>query len=100
MGIKIIKYNFSVVILVEKDTLISRETAKEIQDSGINVVNVKIADKIAKVIGNGVVDIKAYVDPQIAEDLKIKIDVNYEILKNILETTDSKDLKNVSDGFK
>ena len=84
-------------VLVEKDEVISREVAKEIQDSGINVVNVKIGEKVAKVIGNGVVDIRKYVDPKIADELKIKIDVNYEILKNILETTAKKDLKQVID---
>ena len=84
-------------VLVEKDNVISREVAKEIQDCGINVVNVKIGEKVARVIGNGVVDIRKYVDPKIADELKIKIDVNYEILKNILETTAKKDLKQVID---
>ena len=64
-------------VLVEKDNVISREVAKEIQDCGINVVNVKIGEKVARVIGNGVVDIRKYVDPKIADELKIKIDVNY-----------------------
>ena len=84
-------------VFVEKDEVISREVAKEIQDSGINVVNIKIGEKVARVIGNGVVDIKKYVDPKIADELKIKIDVNYAILQNILETTDKKDLKKVLD---
>ena len=72
-------------VLVEKDEIISKEAAKEIQDAGINVVYVNIEGKKAKVIGNGTVDIKAYVDPQIAEDLKIKVDVNYAVLQHILE---------------
>ncbi len=72
-------------VLVEKDEIISREAAKEIQDSGINVVYVNIEGKKAKVIGNGTVDIKAFVDPQIADDLKIKVDVNYAVLQHILE---------------
>ncbi len=82
-------------ILVQKDSLITREVAKEIQDSGINVVYVKIEDKKAKVIGNGTVDIKAYVAPKIAEELGIKVDVNYAVLQNILETTAEKDLAKV-----
>ena len=73
-------------VIVEKDEKISREMAKQIQDSGINVVFVNIEGKKAKVIGNGTVDIKAYIDPKIAEELKIKVDVNYAVLKNILET--------------
>ena len=82
-------------VFVEKGSVISREVAKEIQDSGINVVNVKIGEKTARVIGNGVVDIRKYVDPKISDELKIKVDVNYGVLKNILETTDKKELKNV-----
>ncbi|MGN1298365.1 MAG: DNA-directed RNA polymerase subunit beta [Candidatus Scatovivens sp.] len=82
-------------VLVEKDTNISPEVAKQIQDSGINVVYLKVNDQKVKVIGNGTVDLKAYVDPKIAEELEIKVDVNYEVLKNILETTDKKDLKKV-----
>lgn len=82
-------------ILVQKDSLITREVAKEIQDAGINVVYVKIEDKKAKVIGNGTVDIKAYVAPKIAEELGIKVDVNYAVLQNILETTAEKDLAKV-----
>ena len=82
-------------VLVESDELISKEVAKAIQDSGINVVHVKVDDKKVKVIGNGTVDIKEYVDPKIAEELKIKVDVNYAVLQNILESTDPKDLKRV-----
>lgn len=32
-------------ILVEKDSVISKEAAKEIQNSGINIVDVKVNDK-------------------------------------------------------
>ena len=73
-------------VLVEKDEIISEEAAKAIQDSGINVVYVNIEDKKAKVIGNGTVDIRAYIDPAIADELKIKVDVNYAVLQNILES--------------
>ena len=82
-------------VLVEKDTNITPEVAKEIQDSGINVVYLKVNDQKVKVIGNGTVDINAYVDPKIAEELEIKVDVNYEVLKNILETTNEEDLRKV-----
>jgi len=83
-------------VLVEKDEVISRELAREIQNTGINSVYVKIEDKKAKVVGNGVVDIKAFIDPKIADELKIKSDVNYEVLKNILENAkNDKDLKKI-----
>ena len=76
-------------VLVEKDEKISPEVAREIQNAGINVVYVQIEDKKAKVIGNGTVDIHAFVDPKLIEDLKIKVDVNYAVLQHILETTNN-----------
>ena len=84
-------------VLVEKDAVISREIAKAIQNSGINVVNINIEGKKAKVIGNGTVDIRTFVDPKIAEELKIKVDVNYEVLKDILSRAEGKDLKKMLD---
>jgi len=81
-------------VFVEKDEVISREVARQIQNSGINVVYVNIEGKKAKVIGNGTVDIHAHVDSKIIEDLKIKVDVNYAVLQNILETSkNDKELK-------
>ena len=81
-------------VLVEKDEKISPEVAREIQNAGINVVYVKIEDKKTKVIGNGTVDINAFVDPKLIEDLKIKVDVNYAVLQHILETAkDDKEIR-------
>ena len=76
-------------VLVEKDEKISPEVAKDIQNAGINVVFVNIEGKKAKVIGNGTVDLRAFVDPAIAEELKIKVDVNYGVLQHILSTTNN-----------
>ncbi len=85
-------------VLVEKNEIISKEKAREIQNAGINTVYVKIEDKKTKVIGNGTVDIRAYINPKIADELKIKMDVNYAVLQNILETTkNEKELKKVID---
>ncbi len=81
-------------VLVEKDEMITREIAKEIQDAGINVVYVNIEGKKAKVIGNGTVDIRAYISPELADELKIKVDVNYAVLQNILASAkNDKELK-------
>ena len=81
-------------ILVEKGEVISREAAKAIQDTGINVVYLDIEGKKAKVIGNGTVDIRHYVDPKLLENTRIKVDVNYAVLQNILETAkNDKELK-------
>ncbi len=81
-------------VLAEKDMPISKEVAKQIQNLGINIVDVKVSDKKVRIIGNGTVDITKFVDEDLS-DLNIKEDVNYEVLKSILDTTDAKDLKKV-----
>jgi DNA-directed RNA polymerase subunit beta len=82
-------------VLVSKDTVISKEKAVEIQNSGINIVNVKIDDKKVIVIGNGTVDIHEVLKDIDLSELKIKENVNYLVLKNIIENTDAKDLVKV-----
>ena len=79
-------------ILVEKDQKIDEETAVAIQNAGINSVDVKCGDSFIKVIGNGTVDIKEYIDFDPAE-VGIKELVNYAVLKDILEKTKKEDLK-------
>ena len=75
-------------VLVEKDNVISEETAENIQNSGINVVDVKIDDKKVRIIGNGTVNIHKYLPNVDVSDLHIKEYVNYEVLKSIVESTD------------
>jgi len=77
-------------VLVEKDGAITEEIAKQIQNSGINSVDIKIGEKTVKVIGNGTVDIHEYVD---LKSTIIKEEVNYGILRNILDNTDPKDVE-------
>ena len=79
-------------VIVEKDAVISPEQANEIQNAGINIVDLKVNDKKVRVIGNGTVDLKAFVD---SDEINIKEKVNYAVLKNILETTEEKDLVKV-----
>ena len=81
-------------VLVEKDAIISKEVAVQIQNSGINTVDVKVNDQKVRVIGNGTVDIREYVDID-KLGIKIKELVNFEVLKNILDNTNKKDLKKV-----
>ncbi len=40
-------------VLVEKGNKITAEIAEEIQDSGINIVDVNVNDEKVRVIGNG-----------------------------------------------
>ena len=80
-------------IFVEKDEKIDEPTAIAIQNSGINSVDIKCGDSFIKVIGNGTVDIKEYVDEDTLSDLNIKELVNYAVLKDILANTKKEDLK-------
>ncbi|MBP3463705.1 MAG: DNA-directed RNA polymerase subunit beta [Clostridia bacterium] len=82
-------------LFVAKDEVISKEVATEIQNSGINVVDVKVDDKKVRIIGNGTVDIKAFLPAKVLEKVKVKELVNYEVLKNILDNTEEKDLAKV-----
>ena len=80
-------------VFVEKDAVITKDAAIQIQNSGINIVDVKVEDKKVRIIGNGTVDIHSFVDT----DIDIKELVNYEVLKNILDNTEQKDLNKVID---
>ena len=75
-------------VLVEKDNVISSETAENIQNSGINVVDVKVDDKKVRIIGNGTVNIHKYLPNVDVSDLHIKEYVNYEVLKSIVDSTE------------
>ena len=78
-------------LLVDKDEVISPEVAESIQESGVNVVTIKVEDKLVKVIGNGTVWLNSFVEVDAAE-LGIEERVNYAALKEILDNTDEKDL--------
>ena len=78
-------------LLVSKDKMITSEIAEAIQEAGINIVTVKVEDKLVKVIGNGTVWISSFVDGDLSE-LGIEERVNYAVLKEILDNTESKDL--------
>ncbi len=81
-------------LLVEKDTEISEEIAQAIQNSGINIVDLKVNDKKVRVIGNGTVNIYKYLADTDLSDLHFKEEVNYEVLKSIVETTEPEKLVN------
>ena len=71
-------------VMVEKGQKISRTMAEEIQNAGINSVDILIEDKVLRVIGNHFVDIHKVVPFDIS-DLNIKELVHYPILKEILD---------------
>ena len=82
-------------VLVEKDAVITEELAEEIQNAGVNVVDVKINDKKVRIIGNGTVNIYKYLSEIDLSTLHIKENVNYAVLKSIVDTTEEKDLVKV-----
>ena len=84
-------------IIVEQGNKISRTLAQEIQNSGINIVDILVEDKVVRVIGNHFVDIKEFVDFDI-EDLNIKEFVHYPTLKEILDNYD--DEKTIKEEIK
>ena len=79
-------------LLVSKDKMITEEVAEAIQEAGINLVKVKIEDKVVNVIGNGTVWINSFVEGDLSE-LGIEERVNYAVLKELIENNkDPKDL--------
>ncbi len=82
-------------VLVEQGAVITADIADAIQNSGINAVDLKIGDKKVRVIGNGTVNIHNFVTNVDISDLHFKEEVNYNVLKSILDTTEEKDLHTV-----
>lgn len=74
-------------IILEQGQKITRVKAEEIQNLGINSVDILIEDKAVRVIGNHFVDINKVVPFDIS-DLKIKEMVHYPTLKEILDNYD------------
>ncbi len=74
-------------ILVEENELITKEKAMEIQNAGVleMAVHKVESEGIAKVVGNGMVDIKQYVGDMDVESLGINEQVKFGVLAEILE---------------
>lgn len=81
-------------IYVEEGQKIDRETAANIENAGIKVVNIFGEEgKIVRVIGNHFVDIKEHISFNI-DDLNIERRVHFPVLKEILDTyTDESELR-------
>ena len=79
-------------VFVQAGEVIDEEVAKNIKNSGINVVDIIVGERTVRVIGNGTVDIHAALPTVDLSKLNIKEEVNFQVLKNILENTDEKDL--------
>ena len=79
-------------VFVQAGEVITEEVARNIKNSGINVVDVIVGERTVRVIGNGTVDIHQVLPTVDLSPLNIKEEVNYQVLQNIIENTDEKDL--------
>lgn len=77
-------------ILVQKGEKISREKSIEIQNCGVNVVDIQVEDKTVRVISNNFVNIHKFIDFNI-DDLNIRELVHYPTLKEILDNYSGED---------
>ena len=75
---------------VKAGEVISPEVAVEIQNAGINTVDIIYKDKVCRVIGNNRVDLRAYLDID-PEEVGITELVYYPLLKTILKENKTKD---------
>ncbi len=80
-------------VLAEKGEILTKEKIKEIEKAGINHIILDIEGEPVKIISNGMVDIKDFLDIDI-EKLKIKEMVRYSVLKVLMEQyQDKKELE-------
>ena len=79
-------------VFVQAGEKITAEVAKDIQNSGINIVDIMVGERKVRIIGNGTVDIHAVLPTMDLSSLNIKELVNYNVLKNIVDNTEEKDL--------
>ena len=82
-------------VFVQAGEVISEEVAENIQNAGINIVDIMFGDRKVRIIGNGTVNIHAVLPNVDLSKLHFKELVNYSVLKNIIDNTDEKDLVNV-----
>ena len=79
-------------VFVNAGETITKEIAENIQNSGINTVDIMYMDKQIRIIGNNTVDIHKVLPTIDLSKLHIKENVNYNVLQNIIENTNEKDL--------
>ena len=80
-------------VFVQAGEVISEEIAEDIQNSGINVVDIMVGERKVRIIGNSTVNIHKVLPTINLSKLHFKEMVNYNILKNIIDNTpDEKEL--------
>ncbi len=79
-------------VFVTAGQKIEEDVAEAIQNAGINIVDITYGDRTIRIIGNGTVNIHKVLTDVDLSSLHFKENVNYAVLKNIVENTDKKDL--------
>ena len=79
-------------VFVQAGEVITEEVAENIQNAGINVVDVTVGDRTVRIIGNATVNIHKVLPNVDLSKLHFKELVNYDVLKNIIDNTDEKEL--------
>ena len=82
-------------VLVQAGEVISEEVAENIQNSGINMIDVLVGERKIRIIGNATCNIHKVLPNVDLSSLHFKENVNYDVLKNIIDNTDKKDLVKV-----
>src|SRR5690606_34585816 len=79
-------------IFVAKGEKITREQAKAIENSGINVVDILVEDnKVVRVVGNNFVDRDAFNLPFSLKELGLCDKVYYPLMKELIEAYDDEE---------
>ena len=79
-------------VFVQAGEVISEEVAEDIQNAGINVVDIVMGERKIRIIGNATCNIHKVLPTVDLSKLHFKELVNYNVLKNIIDNTDKKDL--------
>ena len=79
-------------VFAQAGEVISEEVAENIQNSGINIVDIQVGERKVRIIGNSTCNIHKVLPNVDLSKLHFKELVNYNILKNIIDNTDKKDL--------
>ena len=79
-------------VFVQAGEVISEDIAEDIQNSGINTVDILVGETTIRIIGNNTVNIHKVLTNVNLSKLHIKENVSYTVLQDILENTPKKDL--------
>lgn len=79
-------------VFVQAGEIIAEEIAEDIQNAGINLVDIMVGERKVRIIGNATCNIHKILPKVDLSKLHFKELVNYNTLKNIIDNTDEKDL--------